>query len=404
MLNQPMKDLLADFETAILSLDATALHEVQMQAQQLGPASEQLILGLGLMHDGHANSARDCFEQALKHEPSEGVLYRLVAMTYLSVGDFAQAEPHIRSAVERDDDFEAWCQLGMILSNLERWDEAIVAYEIAIERGDPKGFAAFALGSVRLRRGEPVQALETLAVALPKHPNPETIYQLLWSWAQSIGSEPGALILSHITRDGTHEPEAFLLMDVMVLQLRLEPESLLENRAEAEKIAARLFACSDEIPAKVRLFISKLLQTRGLEQQAELFQGTLSEPDLAGLDAAEFHLLQAQRWVEQGKNEKALASYRRSIASAHYPEDTLLARTLALRLLLTLDDESRIATEYGALLEGLPPWLNRTHDQLLVLEAICLHRLDNASEARELLDRVGDKPLRDDIRAHLWGQ
>lgn len=85
-------------------------------------------------------SAIDNFEAMLAAGRDNALLRFSLGNEYLKQGDAAKAVEHLRRAVEHDPKYSAaWKLLGRALTDIEAWQEALVAYQQGIAVAEARG-------------------------------------------------------------------------------------------------------------------------------------------------------------------------------------------------------------------------------------------------------------------------
>jgi Tfp pilus assembly protein PilF len=80
------------------------------------------------------------FEKMLASGQDSALLRYSLGTAYHKAGDLEQALVHIASAVEQDPGYSAaWKVYGKLLAELERLDEAVLAFEAGIGVAEEKG-------------------------------------------------------------------------------------------------------------------------------------------------------------------------------------------------------------------------------------------------------------------------
>ncbi len=97
-------------------------------------ASTRLGIGVGYLGEGKPSLALKELLKAEKLDGSDPRIKNALGLTYMALGDLKKAEEYFREAIElRDDYSEAYNNLGLLLSREGRSEDAIKAYEKAVE-------------------------------------------------------------------------------------------------------------------------------------------------------------------------------------------------------------------------------------------------------------------------------
>jgi len=86
-------------------------------------------------------------------------------------GEFAEAEGHLRAALEQDPNTQTYTALGIVLWQQDHDDEAIANMRAAIE-ADPENAAAYdALGTILVEQGKLEEAASTYRDLIRNQPS-----------------------------------------------------------------------------------------------------------------------------------------------------------------------------------------------------------------------------------------
>jgi tetratricopeptide (TPR) repeat protein len=130
-------------------------------------------------HLGVAHGMERRFEQALPHfertlalDPGYGEAYANLAACYRQLGRPEAALGPLREATERRPALvEPWRELGLALYALERYPEAVRAFDAALERAPGDVAALVGKGNAHLLQGDLAQACAPYAAALDLRPD-----------------------------------------------------------------------------------------------------------------------------------------------------------------------------------------------------------------------------------------
>jgi len=98
-------------------------------------------LGFVLEREGLTDEAAEMYRKALKLDPESASAHYNLGSSLARSGKYAEAESHLRIAVKKSPNTQAYTGLGIVLWQLGRADEAITNLQAAIE-ADPKNAAA----------------------------------------------------------------------------------------------------------------------------------------------------------------------------------------------------------------------------------------------------------------------
>ena len=134
-------------------------------------AGARLQRGSKLAAAGDLEGAIDCYEAALRLDPSLGVAHADLVKLYGRTQQWEKAEEHHRAAIALGSDLaEAHYNHGVLLGLQQRWDLAAEAYQRAIAVDPLHADAINNLGGIREGRREFEQALELYRRALAARP------------------------------------------------------------------------------------------------------------------------------------------------------------------------------------------------------------------------------------------
>ena len=89
-------------------------------------------LAMALSSTSQHQAADRVFRQALSLEPKHANNHSNYGFFLGCLGQFSAAEQHLRRAVQLEPQLGiAWLNLGNVLRNLDRWEEAVACYQIA---------------------------------------------------------------------------------------------------------------------------------------------------------------------------------------------------------------------------------------------------------------------------------
>ena len=118
-------------------------------------------LGFVLERQGLTEEALEMYRKAIELDPESASGHHNLAGSLARQGEHAQAERHFRAALERKPTTQSYTGLGFVLRAQDRTDEAIGAFQQAIET-DPKNAAAYdQLGTIQIAEGKLEEAAST---------------------------------------------------------------------------------------------------------------------------------------------------------------------------------------------------------------------------------------------------
>jgi Tfp pilus assembly protein PilF len=96
--------------------------------------------GLAAFRERDFGTARKCFEQAVREQPGRALAHKLLGMTYTAEQNDPAAREHYQRACSLDPQEQNACYyLGQTLYRLDRSQQAIDAFEIALKKADGRG-------------------------------------------------------------------------------------------------------------------------------------------------------------------------------------------------------------------------------------------------------------------------
>ncbi len=370
-----------------------------------------------LLHDpertGAAPEAAELLMRALARQPEQPLLWRYLSQAWQDVPDFERAADASRRAVEMDpDDGTARLLLGEQLQRLGRAAEAEPHLRVAVEKGSPGSdpqlphYYHFAVLKELRRVEEALSALDRWEEALPEDPHPPALRARLL-WDEGRAGEAASVAIEALRRQPRDEDLVRLVLRYHRLD-PLEAAEALEVVLEADWSVAELHRELVDLYRRVgqidqaldHLRFVELLERRGaldlLLQRAEL-QLERHDPDavialLAGRAAevavlpheVETARLLAEAHRELGETEQALAL----LDTVRGPTEAGLdAALLAARVLVERGESGRALERLASAGEALAP--KDVEGRARVLEA----RLSVEVERRDWA--AGEATLRD---------
>ncbi len=151
-------------------------------------------LGFVLERQGLAEDAVVAYRKSLELDAESASAHFNLGASLARTGEFAEAEPHLRTALEKNPNTQTYTGLGIVLWQLGREGDAIASLEGAIKT-DPKNAAAYdALGTIYVQQGSLEEA--------------ETTYrQLIRNQPSAAAHQELAGILARLGRDAEAQKE-----------------------------------------------------------------------------------------------------------------------------------------------------------------------------------------------------
>jgi Tfp pilus assembly protein PilF len=128
-------------------------------------------LGFVLERQGLPEDAAAAYRKALELDPESAAAHYNLGVSLARSGDFAEAEPHLLAAVEKNPNSQSYAGLGFVLWKQGREDEAVASLETAIE-ADPQNAAAYAaLGKILIEQEKLEEAADTYRRLVENQPS-----------------------------------------------------------------------------------------------------------------------------------------------------------------------------------------------------------------------------------------
>lgn len=141
-------------------------------------ALRHLHLGLALERANRITEAVAHYRQAIAADPLQPEAHNALAFYYQRAGLLTKAADEFRLVASLEGSFLAFFNLGYVLVELERYDEAIEAFEHCLRLAPDDPAAHFELALVHLARHDYAQALTNLALPLQSYPHDWEVHNL----------------------------------------------------------------------------------------------------------------------------------------------------------------------------------------------------------------------------------
>lgn len=160
---------------------------------QRGEALLHFQRGLVLERAHRVKEAVKEYRRAISHDPHLREAHDALGFYYQRHGLLAKAAEEFRIVVNLDDDFLAHFNLGYVLIELERYDEATAEFLRCIAL-DPENVAVhYELGYIAFLQGDYHTALEQMRVPLLQYPDDWEVYHLIGNCHLRLGEYDAAL-------------------------------------------------------------------------------------------------------------------------------------------------------------------------------------------------------------------
>ena len=117
-----------------------------------GPVSVEELVALGVSYSeqGKRIKAKDCFRKALEILPEDPVISYNLALELMEEENWFESLTLLNQAVSGEpDNPDYWCERGIVLFRLERYDDAEESYDLALTYGDEDSRLWNSLGVLR---------------------------------------------------------------------------------------------------------------------------------------------------------------------------------------------------------------------------------------------------------------
>jgi tetratricopeptide (TPR) repeat protein len=139
----------------------------------------QLRHGMALERAHHITEAVDHYRRAVQHDPRLYEAHQALARYYQRGGQIAKAADELQAVASLAGDFLTHFNLGYVLFELERYDQALDAFQHCLEINPEDVATHYEMGFVHLRRGDFELALDYLQRSLQRYPEDWEIHHLL---------------------------------------------------------------------------------------------------------------------------------------------------------------------------------------------------------------------------------
>jgi tetratricopeptide (TPR) repeat protein len=144
-----------------------------------GSALQHLQRGLVLERANRIKEAVDAYRQALSQNPHLREAHNALGIYYQRQGLLAKAAEEFRIVASLEGDFLAHFNLGYVLVELGRHEEALQAFEQCLRLAPDDPATLYELGYIHFSRGDYGAAVERLQAPLRLYPDDWEIYNLL---------------------------------------------------------------------------------------------------------------------------------------------------------------------------------------------------------------------------------
>jgi tetratricopeptide (TPR) repeat protein len=128
-------------------------------------------LGFVLERQGMSYDALEMYRKSLELDPESAAAHYNLAASLARSGEFVEAEPHFRAALQKNPTTQAYTGLGVSLWQQDRVTEAIASLQDAI-KADPNNAAAYdRLGTILIQQGKLEEAASTYRSLIQNQPS-----------------------------------------------------------------------------------------------------------------------------------------------------------------------------------------------------------------------------------------
>ncbi len=142
-------------------------------------ALRRLQQGLQLERDNRLNDAAEQYRLAIDAYPGLREAHNVLGFYYQCGGMLAKAAEAFRSVVAIESDFLAHFNLGYVLIELERYEEALESFQRCLQFVPDDSATHLEIGYIHLSRGDYHQALNHLQLPLRAYPEDWEVHNLL---------------------------------------------------------------------------------------------------------------------------------------------------------------------------------------------------------------------------------
>jgi tetratricopeptide (TPR) repeat protein len=150
--------------------------------------------GLVLERANRVEEAVEEYRRAISHYPPLREAHDALGFYYQRHGLLAKAAEEFRVVANLENDFFSHFNLGYVLLDLSRYDEALASFQrcLAIEPNDPA--THYEVGYIHFLRGDYLAALEQLQLPLLHYPEDWEVHNLIGSCRLRLGAYDDALV------------------------------------------------------------------------------------------------------------------------------------------------------------------------------------------------------------------
>jgi tetratricopeptide (TPR) repeat protein len=258
--------------------DTASAEALLRQSVKLAPQYETAWLNLGglLREKGDTDGAMQAFARSVAVTPDFYPGHLAMAQVKEDQGDLASALEYATRAVQVDAaSAESYSNLGRILTQLKRWDEAAAAFDAALSR-DPRHIEALLnKASLYSQRGRPELAEQVLLRAWKWEPGNVAIVARLSALAWERRHYRDALQWAQ--RALAIQPNDLLMLHRVSLILSSAPDAALRNPVAALEISTRLCtATGNEIPEILDVHAAALAASGRFDEAASFVRAAMA--------------------------------------------------------------------------------------------------------------------------------
>jgi Flp pilus assembly protein TadD len=176
--------------------------------------------GLTLERANRVTEAVEAYRQAVAHYPHLREAHDALGFYYQRHGLLAKAADEFRIVTNLDGDFLSFFNLGYVLIELERYEEALETFQRCLRFAPEDSATHYELGLIHFSRGEFGAALEHLQRPLRSYPEDWEVHNLLGKchlelrqYDEALSAFGRALMLAHIP-----ETQAILLENINTVE------------------------------------------------------------------------------------------------------------------------------------------------------------------------------------------
>lgn len=155
-------------------------------------AAEHYERAVALERAGHIDEALIEYRRAVDTDPTFAAAYEALGYHYQRRGLLAKALDAFQTVARLEGTYTAYFNLGYILVEMERYEEALDAFRRCLEIAPEDPAALYEIGYTYYALGRPAEALEMLRIPLQAYAQDARVYNLVGACYLDLGMWPEA--------------------------------------------------------------------------------------------------------------------------------------------------------------------------------------------------------------------